>query len=770
MTLRTKTLVIIGVTLLGLMTLLYFISQTILLTSFASLERQGVHQNVIRARAALDDHLDTLETIANDWAAWDDTYVFIEDRNERYIKVNLTDTTLPVLGLNFMLFFNSADQLVFGQAADLQNETPTAIPPSLQNHLANHSSILRHTDPEGSITGLLSLPEGPLLFASHPIVTSEFEGPIRGTLIVARYLDAAEIATLAEATQLSIPIGRYDDPQQPLDFQAARATLSPEQPIFIRPLNEDKVAGYTLLPDADDTPVFILRIDTARDIYQQGQATLSYLILALLTSGLVFGLVMLVLLEKGVLSRLTYLSQSVSRIGASGDLSSRVAVGGGDELASLAGTINEMLTALGRSEEALCQARDGLEARVEARTAELLAANELLRQEIQERKQIDEALRQSEQRFRQVVSSISDHIYVTEVTAAGKHINLYISPHVQALTGYPVEKFTNDWSFWPTVVIHPDDRAAAAIQAAHLAQGQNSQVEYRLIRADGKIIWVRDSGQSEKDRSQQSLITYGVVSDITIRKQAEAELAHARDVALEASRLKSQLLANVSHDLRTPLSAILGYVDMLQEGIYGPLLEKQRAIIGRIMNSTSQLTDLVGELLDQAQLEAGTLKLTITSLAPTDLLDHVKSTMSVLAETKGLELTGEIAADLPSSLWGDQARLRQILTNLVSNAIKFTERGVVHIHLYRPNISHWAIQVSDTGLGIPSEAQTYIFDAFRQVDGTTTRKYGGSGLGLSIVKQLVTLMGGQITVESNSERGSIFTVVLPLIDERERVV
>jgi PAS domain S-box-containing protein len=752
------------------MMLLYFISQTILLTSFATLERQGVHQNVMRARATLDDQLVTLDTIANDWAAWDDTHVFIEDLNERYIEVNLPDATLPSLGLNFMLFFNSAGQLVFSKAADLQNETPLTIPSSLMNHLASHPSILRHTDPEGSITGLLSLPEGPLLFASRPIVTSEWEGPIRGTLILARYLDAAEIASLAEATQLSISISRYNDSQQPLDFQAARAALSPEQPIFVRPLNQDRVAGYALLQDIFGAPAFILRIDTARDIYQQGQATLSYLILALLASGLVFGVVILALLEKGVLSRLTSLSQSVGRIGASGNLSSRVSASGGDELASLAGAINEMLAALGQSEEALRQAHDELEARVEARMAELSAANELLRQEIQERKQVEESLRQSERRFRQVVSSISDHIYVTEVTAADQHINLYISPHVEALTGYPVAKFVDDWSFWPTVVIHPDDRAAAAVQAAQLAQGQNSQVEYRLIRADGEIIWVRDSGRSEKDLSQQSLITYGVVSDITIRKQAEVELAHARDVALEASRLKSQLLANVSHDLRTPLGAILGYADMLQEGIYGPLLDKQRAILSRIMNNTSELTDLVSELLDQAQLEAGTMKLTLTSFTPTDLVDHAKSHLSVLAKTKGLELTAEIDPDLPSYLWGDQVRLRQILTNLVSNAIKFTEQGAVHFRIYRPDMSHWAIQVSDTGPGIPLEAQTYIFDAFRQVDGTTTRKYSGSGLGLSIVKQLVILMGGQITVESNPEQGSVFTAVLPLGKEPERVV
>ncbi len=769
MPLRTKTLAIIIVTLGGLITLLYFISQAILLTSFAQLERQGVQQNIERVKAALDNRLAHLDTLTGDWSAWDDTYVFIEDLNDEYMEVNLPDSTLPILELNFMLFFNSADQLVLGRAADLESESTLVVPPSLQNYLSTHTSILHHADPKSRLSGLLSAPDGPLLFASRPIVSSEFEGPIRGTLLMARYLDNAEIATLAQTTHLSIIIEPYDKQQLPLDFQAALAALSEEQPVFVRPLSQDRVAGYTLLKDVYGDPVLFLRIDTPRDVYRQGQATLTYFILGLLISGLVFGVVILALLEKGVLSRLTLLSRSVRGISTSGDLSTRISVQGGDELASLAKTINEMLAALSRSEEALRQARDELEVRVKERTAELSTANEQLKQEIQERKQAEESLRQSERRFRQVVSSISDHIYVTEVTADGQHTNLYISPHVEALTGYPLEKFTGDWSFWPKVVIHPDDQALAAGQAARLAQGQHSQAEYRLIRADGKIIWVRDSGQSERDATRQVLITYGVVSDITIRKQAEADLAHARDVALEASRLKSQLVANVSHDLRTPLSAILGYVDMLQEGVFGPLLDKQRTVTGRIMNSTIHLTDMVGELLDQAQLEAGMLKLNTTSFAPPELLEHVKSTMSVLAEDKGLTLTGEVAADLPPSLWGDPGRLKQILTNLVGNSVKFTEKGGVHIHLCRLDPAHWAIQVSDTGPGIPPEAQTYIFDAFRQVDGTATRKYAGSGLGLSIVKQLVTLMGGQVTVTSNPDQGSIFTVMLPLIYEGERV-
>jgi PAS domain S-box-containing protein len=381
--------------------------------------------------------------------------------------------------------------------------------------------------------------------------------------------------------------------------------------------------------------------------------------------------------------------------------------------------------------------------------------------DITERKRAEAALRQSEQRFRQVVSSISDHIYVTEMRGE-EHINLYLSPHVEPLTGYPLDKFTADWSFWPSTVIHPDDRAAAAAQAARLAQGQNSELEYRLIRANGEVIWVRDSGRVEKDTIRQSLIVYGLVSDITERKEAEAVVALARDQALETSRLKTELLAKVSHELRTPLGAILGFAELLEAGVYGSLSDKQQQVTIRIIDSTQYLTSLVNELLDQAQLEAGRLKLNIQSFAPADLVDDTLIRMGVLARAKGLSLTSDIAADVPPALWGDSARLQQILVNLVSNAIKFTPTGAVRMRLYCPDADHWAMQVSDTGSGIPVEAQTYIFEPFRQVDGSVTRAHAGTGLGLSIVKQLTTVMGGEITLKSEIGQGSTFTVSLPL--------
>ncbi len=452
-----------------------------------------------------------------------------------------------------------------------------------------------------------------------------------------------------------------------------------------------------------------------------------------------------------------------------GDYSQSAEVTTTDEVGQLARAFNEMANAIQKRKTALQNLTASLEQRVVMRTADLEAANAQLQQEIVERKQAEEALRESREHFRQVVSSITHHVYMTEYTPAGKQINRYISPNVEDLTGYPLEKFTEDWSFWPTTVIHPADRAAAAHQAARFARGQNSEMEYRLVRADGKIIWVHDSGRVEKGIAWPSLLVYGVVSDITERKRVEEALTRAHAQALEVSRLKSQLLANVSHDLRTPLNAILGHAEMLQKGIYGSLLDKQHHIIQRVILNTESLTEMVNKLMDQAQLEAGTLKLKITPFAPVELIERMQSTMKVLAETKGVQLTSNITADVPSTLSGDLDRLYQILMNLVGNAIKFTERGSVQVRIYRTAETHWAIQVSDTGPGIPPEAHASIFEPFWQVDGTATREYSGTGLGLSIVKQLTTMMGGQVMLESEVGQGSTFTVLLPLKQTSETV-
>lgn len=238
-----------------------------------------------------------------------------------------------------------------------------------------------------------------------------------------------------------------------------------------------------------------------------------------------------------------------------------------------------------------------------------------------------------------------------------------------------------------------------------------------------------------------------------------------RDVTREAEveKLKSTFVGIVSHELRTPLNAILGYAEMFKEAVYGPMNEKQVNMADRIMKNSHRLLGLISDLLDQAQMEAGKLTIKVAPLRPSDLLDNLHSVLDKSASDKGLRLTSEIEDDLPDTLNGDAGRLHQILTNLVNNAIKFTDQGSVRVRLFPSGASQWGIEVTDTGRGIPASEIPHIFDTFRQVEGTATRVHGGFGLGLSIVKQLVTLMNGEIKVNSTMEEGTTFIITLPML-------
>ena len=267
------------------------------------------------------------------------------------------------------------------------------------------------------------------------------------------------------------------------------------------------------------------------------------------------------------------------------------------------------------------------------------------------------------------------------------------------------------------------------------------------------------------NRIAGSLIT---LRDVTNFKENEAALAIARDDAVRANGFKTQLLANVSHELRTPLGVVSGYTDLMTRGSYGPVTEKQTTVLGRIKESAQYLDDLVSELIDQSQLDSGKIQLAITSFEPREVFKQVFNQLSILAEAKKLNFTQEIFEDLPQSIVGDSQRLKQILVNLLANAIKFTESGSVTAQIYRKSNSEWCIKVSDSGPGIPMESMNVIFEPFRQLDHAARHVRKGYGLGLSISKQIVELMGGEIEVKGIVGDGTIFTVTLPLTTEMEK--
>jgi signal transduction histidine kinase len=218
----------------------------------------------------------------------------------------------------------------------------------------------------------------------------------------------------------------------------------------------------------------------------------------------------------------------------------------------------------------------------------------------------------------------------------------------------------------------------------------------------------------------------------------------------------------VSHELRTPLGGILGYAELLHDNTFGELNIGQKKAAHEIVESANYLTNMVNELLDEAQVRANSTLLQESVFSPASLLQQSTSGTEVLANKKSLELITSLDPNLPLELRGDERRLRQIIINLLGNAIKFTKEGSVSVKFLRPTNEHWAIQVTDTGMGIPRDAQAYIFEPFRQVDSAVTHDNRGIGLGLSITKQLVELMNGRITLESEIGSGSTFTILLPI--------
>jgi signal transduction histidine kinase len=257
-------------------------------------------------------------------------------------------------------------------------------------------------------------------------------------------------------------------------------------------------------------------------------------------------------------------------------------------------------------------------------------------------------------------------------------------------------------------------------------------------------------------------MTERLVSRLDEISQKNTALEKATQQAQEATRLKSEFLATFSHELRTPMNAILGFSDALQSGIYGELNDMQMERMGRLQRSAKRLLNLINDILDLSKIEAGRMELVPRPISPSSLLFRISSQMAILPEKADLKYEVNISPELPTTVLADEKRIEQIVVNLLSNAFKFTSEGSVRLVSYPLN-GQWIIEVADTGIGISEEAQAFIFEQFRQVEGGYNRTHEGTGLGLAITRQLAQIMGGTVSLSSQVGVGSTFTVSLPMV-------
>lgn len=374
-------------------------------------------------------------------------------------------------------------------------------------------------------------------------------------------------------------------------------------------------------------------------------------------------------------------------------------------------------------------------------------------QDISALKRTERELRSAEEKYRSIFENAVEGIF--QSTPEGRYISA--NPALAQMYGYASADQLTSSVVDIARQVYVDPARRAEFQRLLNEKGEVADFESEIYRRDGSLMWISEHARAVRDARGRLLFYEGTVIDITARREAEKAITRARDAALESARLKSEFLANMSHEIRTPMNGIIGMTGLLMDTELTP---KQRDFTSTISTSADALLGIINDILDFSKIEAGMLLFEEIDFHLRDVVEGAVDLLAERALNKNVEIASLVQADVPVGLKGDPGRLRQVLTNLIGNAVKFTEQGEVVIRAAREADGERDVlvrfSVSDTGIGIAPEVQSQLFQAFVQADGSTTRRYGGTGLGLAICKQLVEQMGGTIGVESEPGQGSTF--------------
>ncbi|OPY14563.1 MAG: Autoinducer 2 sensor kinase/phosphatase LuxQ [Syntrophus sp. PtaB.Bin001] len=530
-------------------------------------------------------------------------------------------------------------------------------------------------------------------------------------------------------------------------FSAKNHALNPHAHYKIPPVmtNSEFFSGKRLelarnIMSGNDRLGTLYIISDLKELYEWLYWYLATAALVLIVTVLIAYLLSQKLLQKYVGDPILELASSMQEVSEKKDYSLRVSGQRGDELGTLMTGFNNMLSEISLRDEQLRKNQEELEDRIRERTDELVRTNKML-------SRAGRIARENELRQGIILQSILTGILMVD---AGTHEIIYANDIACKLTGASKDKLVGS-------VCHRNICPAEAGRCPITDLGQTIDHSERImLTADGSripiiknVIKINFQG---RDVFLESFI------DIRDRKRAERELLAAKEAAEAASLAKSQFLANMSHEIRTPMNGILGFLELLQKE--DGLTDRQHQYIDTALASGETLLHLINDILDFSKIEAGKMEIAVAELNLVDLLEELVEFFFEQTRRKGIKLSCHMEPEIPAVLRGDSMRLRQVLVNLMGNAVKFTETGEISVHVFlEEEVGQTTLlkfEVRDTGIGIVPEALSRIFHAFAQEDGSTTRRYGGTGLGLAIASQLVSMMGGTIGVESTLGKGSLF--------------
>lgn len=719
MSLRLRILVLTGLAFVGLFAVLQGSLRAMLLQGFTALETDSVSQDVERATRGLQREIDVLERTCRDWAEWDDAYRFVLDRNPEFARTNLVRESFAVLDLDILVIVDPAGQVVTAIATPPDRSAVQSVPASLVPAITR-SGVLGRTAEDPGRAGLVSMPEGVMAMAGRAILSSQSEGPTRGTLVMGRFLRDATFSQLADALRLDLSAQRVEDFTGKDEGVSPAEVLEASVPV-VRPLDARRVAGLAVRSDLAGAPALVLRVLVPRTVYRQGVAAGRYLVVTLGATTVVVALLVLALLEHTVLAPLARLESGVRAITASRSPAARVEKAGSGELERLSVQINEMLGAL---------------------------------------EQADRELLASEERFRSLFERCPLAIFLVD---ASSWKTLDCNRAAAAMTGVAREELvgrdlgllgpaSGDKRTTPSI----DEKVRAlADQGVVTLAGQRS-------RADGQVI------QVEVSVSHVTVGTSGLVMsierDISDRLRLEEQLRQAQK--LEAV---GTLASGVAHNFNNILQIISGFASLLQAEPH--LTDRDRAKLGRIDVEVRRASALTSKLIAFSREQQG-------SVQRLDLCAAVRGADGMLMSTAGPRVDVKLVLP-PQPVWVhmDAHQLTVVLAALAENAREaMTEGGSLTVEVRTlegqsdkdlersdSRLERWArLSISDTGRGMDESTRKRMFEPFFSTKGMGSGS--ATGMGLAIVHGIVTQHKCHLEVESAPGCGTTVQIVFPLAE------
>jgi PAS domain S-box-containing protein len=713
--LSTKALLVVGTTIVAVVVALQFASRYELRARFDRLEALYASKAIGRTEALIRQNVESVRDLAADWAAWTDMWRYMDSGHAGFESSNLTEESLENLRMNYRVIMDATGRVIFTDA--MGDHEFVAHPHSFEAELA--ASEAHRRGMRGEETSGIAVVDGVVvLYAAHPIVTTGGEGPVRGVLAFGRALTPTRVKELSRLTRHHIEVeprvGAVEELGEAVrDLESMRygeGAGTPGSMVYLKRRDEATLVASVVLKDTRGGDVGVLRAVQARGVMAEGEATILSLLTTFVAAGVLMGVVMLLAIEFGLVRRLRTIQRDIRAIDPMAPGARRVRVRGSDEVAAVAGALN---TALAGVETAR------------------------------------EKLRASEESFRAMSECSPIGVFMCD--AEGNLV--YCNAALRQLLGASMDQALG--TGWVRR-IHPEDRDEVARGwEACVRAGDPFHHEHRFVQDDGTEVWVQvNAAPVRRGRGIAGYV--GTCDDITERMQQDEALRAAIDAAEGASQAKTNFLANMSHEIRTPMAAMLGFIELLDDP---SVSSAGRAdAVATIRRNGEQLLALINDILDVSKIEAGAMRIESSEFDLPRVLADVTALFRPLAEKKGIELNLEFATPLPSLVMGDATRVRQVISNLVANAVKFTNAGSVRVVASvdpgRVRLVH--VRVADTGIGMSATVVSRLFKPFTQADASMTRRFGGTGLGLSISHQLSRMMGGDLKARSVEGVGSVF--------------